>query len=124
MRNVVVAAVCGLLFFSCKEKKEYIAYLHNPNLFCQTVHELNTVVMGNNFPPIIASRNYTYAALAGYEAMAAGNAKQYNSLAGQVKGLKAMPAPSGDKIDFDLASLLAYMKVGSAVTFPEGIMDE
>ena len=116
--------MCGLLFFSCKEKKEYIAYLHNPNLFCQTVHELNTVVMGNNFPPIIASRNYTYAALAGYEAMAAGNAKQYNSLAGQVKGLKAMPAPSGDKIDFDLASLLAYMKVGSAVTFPDGSMDE
>src|SRR4029079_1476364 len=75
-------------------------------------------------PPIIASRNYTYAALAGYEAMAAGNPSTYNSLAGQVKGLKPMPVPTGTKIDFDLASLLAYMKVGSAVTFPEGSMDE
>lgn len=124
MRKVLAAALCGVLLFSCKENKDYIAYLHNPNLFCQTVHELNTVVMGNNFPPIIASRNYTYAALAAYEAMAAGNPGKYNSLAGQIKGLKSMPVPQGKQIDFDLAALLAYMKVGTAVTFPEGSMDE
>ncbi len=124
MKNVCVAALFGLLFFSCKENKEYIDYLHNPNLFAITVHELNTVVMGNNFPPIIASRNYTYAALAAYESMAAGNKTSYNSLAGQVKGLKPMPVPQSDKIDYDLAALMAYMKVGSAVTFPEGSMDE
>lgn len=124
MKKVIIAAVCGLILFSCKEKKEYLAYLHNPNLFCQTVHELNTVVMGNNFPPIIASRNYTYAAIAAYEAMAAGNSKEYNSLVGQIHDLKEMPKPQSDKIDFDLAALLAYIKVGTAVTFPEGSMDE
>jgi hypothetical protein len=124
MKKVFAVALCGLLLFSCKENKEYIDYLHNPDLFCKTVHELNTVVMGNNFPPIIASRNYTYAALAAYEAMAAGNSKKYHSLSGQVNGLPAMPVPNGAKIDFDLAALLAYMKVGSAVTFPEGSMDE
>jgi hypothetical protein len=124
MKKVFASVLCGLLLVSCKENKEYISYLRDPNLFCKTVHELNTVVMGNNFPPIIASRNYTYAALAAYEAMAAGNTSKYNSLAGQIKGLKQMPAPQGKKIDFNLASLLAYMKVGTAVTFPEGSMDE
>jgi hypothetical protein len=124
MKKLIGSALLGLMLFSCKENKEYIAYLHDPKLFCETVHELNNVVMGNNFPPIIASRNYTYASLAAYEAMAAGNTKEYNSLAGQIHGFKTAVKPQSDKIDFDLASLLAYMKVGSAVTFPEGSMDE
>jgi hypothetical protein len=124
MKKLFVAAVCGLLLLSCKENNEYIGYLHNSNLYCETVHELNTVVMGNNFPPIIASRNYTYAAMAAYEAMAAGNSGKYNSLAGQIRGLTEKPEPKSDKIDYDLAALLAYMKVGAAVTFPEGSMDD
>jgi hypothetical protein len=44
-----------------------------PNLYSKTVHELNTVVMGNNFSPIVASRNYLYANVAAYEVVAAGN---------------------------------------------------
>lgn len=124
MRRVLVTALCGLFLISCKENKEYIGYLHDPILFCKVVHQLNTVVMGNNFPPIIASRNYTYASLAAYEAVAAGYPTKYHSLAGQVNGLQKMPEPKGNKIDFELASLLAFMKVGADVTFPEGSMDE
>lgn len=125
MKRFIAAALCSLMLFSCKENKEYITYLGDPLLYCETVHELNTVVMGNNFPPIIASRNYTYASIAGYEAMAAGNPDKYNTLAGQINGLKSMPVPGKDnKINFDLAALLAFMKVGTAVTFPEGSMNE
>ena len=54
---------------------EYKTYLHDPQLFSNTVHELNDVVMGNNFPPMIAARNYTYGAIAAYEAIAAGYPK-------------------------------------------------
>jgi hypothetical protein len=109
---------------SCKKSTEYKAYLNDPVLFSQTVHELNSVVMGNNFPPIVASRNYTYAAIAAYEVVAAGYPDKYNSLAGQIKDLKAMPKPAGDKVNFPLAALLAYIKVGEAVTFPEGSMQQ
>src|SRR5689334_14056182 len=43
----------------------------DPQLFSNTVHELNNVVMGNNFSPIVASRNYMYASVAAYEVIAA-----------------------------------------------------
>ncbi|MGN6399277.1 MAG: vanadium-dependent haloperoxidase, partial [Flavisolibacter sp.] len=54
--------------------------------------------------------------------IAAGYPKQYTSLAGQVKGLETVPAPSDTAIDFEFAALLAYCKLGEAVTFPEGSM--
>ncbi len=79
--------------------------------------------MGNNFPPMIASRNYAYAAIAAYEVLAAGNPKEYQSLAGQLNGFTKMNAPAlSADTDIPLAALLAYMKVGEAVTFPEGSM--
>ena len=108
---------------SCKTSVEYKSYLHNPALFSQTVHELNTVVMGNNFPPMVASRNYAYAAIAAYEVISYGYPNQYQSLAGQLNGLKTIAVPWDNKAaDLELAALLAYIKVGEAVTFPEGSM--
>jgi hypothetical protein len=81
--------------------------------------------MGNNFPPIIASRNYLYANVAAYEVVAGGYPHQYNTLAGQVNGLKPIAKPAADKpIDVEFASLLAFCKLGEAVTFPAGSMQE
>ncbi|HET7898376.1 MAG TPA: vanadium-dependent haloperoxidase [Flavisolibacter sp.] len=109
---------------SCKQN-DYQKIIHNPLLFSNTVHELNQVVMGNNFSPIVASRNYLYASIGAYEVMAAGNPTRYASLVGQLKDLKTVPAPpAGKPIDFAFASLLTYCKLGEAVTFPEGSMKE
>ncbi|HMP93935.1 MAG TPA: vanadium-dependent haloperoxidase, partial [Phnomibacter sp.] len=110
------------LLAACKPNKEYIAYLHDANLYARVVHELNSVVMGNNFPPIIASRNYAYASLAAYEVIAAGYPGRFESLSGQVKDLKPMPQPTDSTTDFELAALVAFMRVGESVTFPEGSM--
>jgi len=77
--------------------------------------------MENNFPPVVASRNYTYANVAAYECIAAGDSS-YMSLAGQLRGLAYVPKPTTTDIDFHLAALLACTKVGNAVTFPEGSM--
>ncbi len=116
-----LCVIIGL--YSCKQSEEYKTYLHNPELFSQTVHELNTVVMGNNFPPMVASRNYVYAAIAAYEVMVTGYPDQYQTLAGQLHGLQTISVPPVNKdVDLELAALLAYMKVGEAVTFPEGSM--
>ncbi len=122
----IIAGICIVTCLSaCKNNTEYKAYLHDQQLFCNTVHELNTVVMGNNFPPMVAARNYTYAAIAAYEVIAAGYPNQYQSLAGQVHGLQALPkAEVGKPIDYELAALLSYIKVGEAVTFPEGSMQQ
>lgn len=123
MKRLSVGLCAVICLVACRKNDEYKTYLHNPELFSQTVHELNTVVMGNNFPPMVAARNYVYAAIAAYEVMVSGRPDEYQSLAGQVKGLKSISLPPADKAaDLELAALLAYMKVGEAVTFPEGSM--
>lgn len=118
---LIIAGFC--LLASCNKKNDYESIIHDPLLFSNVVHELNTVVMGNNFSPIVASRNYTYASIAAYEAIAAGYPEKYASLGGQLHGLGALPKPPKDKkIDFELAAILAFSKLGEAVTFPEGSM--
>ncbi len=80
-----------LILAGCQKKKDYEKIFNDPNLYCNTVHELNTIVMGNNFSPMVASRNYLYAAVAGYEVIAASNPEHYISLAGQLRSLGDLP---------------------------------
>jgi hypothetical protein len=125
MKKLLFLLCMSAFFIACKQKNDYQKLLHDPMLFSNTVHELNQVVMGNNFSPIVASRNYLYASVAAYEVIAAGYPDQYNSLAGQLKGLEKVPkAPINTAVDFEFASLLAYCELGEAVTFPEGSMKD
>jgi hypothetical protein len=125
MKNIVALAITCSILVSCTQKGDYTKITHDPILFSKTVYELNTVVMGNNFSPIVASRNYLYASIAAYEVIAGGYPEKYNSLAGQLHQLKAVPAPdTTKKIDYEFAALLAYCKLGEAVTFPAGSMQE
>jgi hypothetical protein len=123
MKKYFWLAGIGLLIISCKQQShDYAKVFSDPILYCKTVKKLNDVVLENNFPPMIASRNYAYANIAAYECVAAGD-HNYLSLAGQVKQLPEMPKPeAGKPIDFHLAALLSFTKVGNAVTFPEGSM--
>jgi PAP2 superfamily len=124
VKNIFLMAFAGLIFLSsCTEKAgDYKKFTEDPLLYSKTVKRLNDVVLENNFPPMIATRNYTYANIAAYETMAAGN-PQFQSLSGQIKHLPAMPKPEAGKIiDFSLAAALSFTKVGNAVTFPEGSM--
>src|ERR1700722_1532958 len=103
---ILTFAIAVTLFCSCK-KPDYDKVFNDPGLYSRTVHELNTVVMGNNFSPPVASRNYAYASVAGYEVIAAGDPKHFKSLVGQLNGFKKVAAPlKGAKINFEYASLL------------------
>ncbi len=107
--------------FSCKQK-DYSKYTSDPLLYCKTVKKLNDVVLYNNFSPVVASRNYAYANIAAYECMAAGDSN-YQSLSGQIKHLPPLPRPTNNQaVDYRLAALLSFVKVGNAVTFPEGVL--
>ncbi len=113
-----------LAIASCTEKgaQTDLKYFDNQALYCKTVKKLNDVVLENNFPPMIATRNYVYATIAAFECIAAGD-DNYITLAGQIKHMPQMPKPEkGKDIDYSLAALLAFTKVGNAVTFPEGSM--
>ena len=93
----------------------------DPVLFCKTVKQLNNVVLENNFPPMIASRNYVYANIAAYEVMVLGDSR-FQSLAGQIKHLPKFPGIDTAGADLNYSALLAFCKAGEAVTFPEGSM--
>ncbi|HEX5654248.1 MAG TPA: vanadium-dependent haloperoxidase [Chitinophagaceae bacterium] len=126
MKRSRVSFTLLLMFIgiSCKQGSagDYRKYSADPLLYCKTVKKLNDVVLENNFPPMIGSRNYVYANIAAYECVAAGS-EDYNSLSGQIRHLPPMPQPGpGKEIDFSLAALFAFTKVGNAVTFPEGSM--
>jgi hypothetical protein len=123
MKNILLC--CGILLglYACTSEKNKEAF-NDPLVYCKTVKKLNDVVLYNNFPPMIASRNYVYANIAAYECIAAGDSS-YQSLAGQIKHLPAIPKPAaGATINFQLAALLSFIKVGNAVTFPEGVLME
>jgi len=112
-----------LAVVSCTEKgaQTDLNFFNDQALYCKTVKKLNDVVLQNGFPPMIASRNYVYANIAAFECVAAGD-DNYISLAGQIKHMSAMPKPTTKDIDFSLAALFAFIKVGNSVTFPEGSM--
>ena len=125
MRLVLFTIAAACVLSACNTKNDYKQIIHDPLLFSNTVHKLNEVVMGNNFSPIVASRNYAYASIAAYEVIAAGQPGKYQSLSGQLHGLSNVPkAEAGKKVDFEFASVLAFIKLGEAVTFPEGSMTE
>ena len=126
MKKLLVSIVVLASVYSCNQRKDdQVTYFPDPFSYSKTVKELNEVVKFNNFSPIVASRNYTYANIAAYECIAAGYPKKYNSLTGQIKGLLEMPKlDTSKKTDIEFAALLAFCKVGEAVTFPEGSMKD
>jgi hypothetical protein len=125
MIKLFTAFAVLLLLYSCNNQPVQKTYFTDAFSYSKTVKELNEVVKFVGFAPIVASRNYAYANIAAYECIAAGYPKEYHSLAGQINGLTAMPkADTAKPIDFEFASLLAFCKVGEAVTFPEGSMKE
>ncbi len=117
----------GLILFvaaatSCN-KKDYKTVMHDPNLYCSAIHELNYVVIYDIFTPPVASRVFAYANLAAYETLAK-EGKHYGSLEGKIKDLNNIPSPAKpEQVDFPFASVIAMTKVGRELTFSEARMD-
>ena len=121
MKRIGFLLCTAVSLLACKQK-DYTTYTNNADLYCKTVKKLNDVVLYNNFSPVVASRNYAYANIAAYECVAAGDSA-YPSLSGRIKHLPPMPRPAAAaQVDHHLAALLAFVKVGNAVTFPEGVL--
>lgn len=123
MKQFTALCALVLLLSACGQRNahSYKSITGDPLLYSRTVKNLNDIVLENNFAPMVAARNYVYANIAAYECIAAGDSA-YPSLSGQIRHLPAMPKPRSTDIDFPLASMLALVKVGNAVTFPEGSM--
>jgi hypothetical protein len=91
--------------------------IHDPALYENMVHKHTYVIIYDIFSPPVASRIYAYYNLAAMEVLA-NEEKHFATLEGKVKGLNNIPHPaSGAKIDYQFASIIAFLKVGWQLTF-------
>ncbi|MBX2893602.1 MAG: vanadium-dependent haloperoxidase [Saprospiraceae bacterium] len=118
----VCAALAMLLWFpGCKEyNKDYPKQADNPEFLHAGVRRITEIIRHDIFAPPISARIYAYSTVAGYEALIPGF-PEYQSLAGQLNGLKPGPQPeAGKEYCFPLASVNAMLTVGKQLVFSEG----
>jgi hypothetical protein len=118
--SVVVLSSCH----SNISKKEYEAKANAPRLFNQCGTQLTNVIIFDIFKPPVASRIYSYAYLAAYEAMR-NDHPEYRSMADVIKQFRGISRPErGKEYCFALAGMVAFNKVGDEFTFSKDKWDD
>lgn len=103
--------------------EDYKPAVKDANFLHRSVKQVTDVIVHDIFSPPVASRIYAYMSVAGYEAAIHEN-PNFISLAGQLKGLEAVPKPQPDlEYCYPLASVEAMLTVGKALVFSEDKMD-
>ncbi|MBX2843594.1 MAG: vanadium-dependent haloperoxidase [Flammeovirgaceae bacterium] len=106
---------------SCQnqENGSYKDLVNNPEYYHKSLKKLTDVIVHDIFSPPVASRIYAYPNIAAYEVLVNGNS-DYQSMAGQLKGLTEVPKPVvGEEISHPVASLHAFLIIGKALVFSE-----
>ena len=65
-----------------------------------------------------------YPNIAAYAVMQQANPESYNAIEPQLTGLEAIPQPSSDAVDFNLAAFYAHTVVGKQLIFSEDRITE
>ena len=116
IRFSLIAALL-LVLASCQKKQEPIEI--TPDDFHTSVDKVIEVMIHDIFSPPVASRIFAYPNIAAYEIVAKNN-EQYQSLAGQVTELKAIPDPkNAENINYELAALVAHIDLSKRLIFSE-----
>ena len=115
----IVFLLVAVLSISCEENIQYKSTLEDPETFRGSVNALTGVIVHDIFSPPVASRIYAYPSVAAYETMRPLDEAKYQSLAGQMNGLSAVPQPNDEAINYHLAAIHAFLKVGQTLIFSE-----
>ena len=121
--KLVACSTLVLMFFSCQKNTDYISKLEDPELYQAAVKNLSDIVVYDIFSPPVASRVYLYPSIAAYETARWSAPDAYQSLSGQVKGLPPIASAESSSVNYTLASLFAFNKVGRTLIFSENKMD-
>ena len=96
----------------------------DPTLIHRSMKRLTDVIVYDIFSPPVASRIYAYPSIAAYETLIHAH-PDYQTLAGQLNGLEAVPDPEANQeYSYPLASLHAFLTVGKALIFSEQDIEE
>ena len=112
------------LFLGCNQNNDYVKQLEDPELFHGVMKKLSDVIVYDIFSPPVASRVYSYPSIAAFETMRFAHPNKYNSLSGQLNGLKEGPQPEDKNIDFNLAAIHAFYTVGKKLIFSQNKLEE
>ena len=123
MKKFGLLSILTLILLSgCQKKDAYLTILKDPDNIHRSMKQLSDVIVHDIFSPPVASRIYVYPSIAAYEAMLPAY-PSYKSLAGQLHGLTPTPQPDTTKnISFELASVHAFLKIGTMLIFSEDKM--
>ena len=118
MKKIIILFVL-LVGSSCKKNVTYKETLENPELFHKSMKQLTNIIVHDIFSPPVASRIYVYPAIAAYETMQPLYKNKYLSFGHRLTDLAPTPEPNNKDIDFHLASIHAFLEVGTALIFSE-----
>ncbi|HYG03264.1 MAG TPA: vanadium-dependent haloperoxidase [Chryseosolibacter sp.] len=126
MKNFFALVACSVMFFfSCSVEQDgaWKEKAANPANLHRSVKQVTDVIVHDIFSPPVAARIYAYMSVAAYEAAIHAD-DRYQSLAGQVNGLDAVPQPNpGEEYSFELAAVQAALTVGRNLVFSEDKMN-
>ena len=109
---------------SFSEKPNYKEAIDKADFLHRSMKQLTDIIVHDIFSPPVASRVYVYPSIAAYEALRHDH-PNYQSFAGQLNGLKAIPQPNdNEEYAFTLASVHAFLEVGKTLIFSEQTMKE
>ncbi|MDX1327776.1 MAG: phosphatidic acid phosphatase, partial [Arenibacter sp.] len=114
-RFLLLIIACWLL--SCKDNNEPI--IVSAEDLHQSIQTVTDIMVHDIFSPPVASRIFAYPNIAAYEIIALDHV-EYNSLAGQVTDLTAIPQPEAETpINYEVSSLVAHMELSRRLIFSE-----
>jgi hypothetical protein len=116
--------VLVLTAVSCRpENPDFQQDAAEPEYYHRAVKKLTDVIVHDIFSPPVASRIYSYASIAGYEAIIKGN-PAYRSFSGVLRDLPPIPNPDqGLEYCYPVAGMQAFLNVGKTLIFSEEKID-
>ena len=118
--KLIFFSLLALFFVSCETTNpNFQKDAKNADLYHRSMKKLTDVIVHDIFSPPVASRIYAYPNIAAYEALVH-DYPDYQSLEGQLDGLKNVPSPEpGKEYCYPLASVHAFLLTGKALIFSE-----
>lgn len=115
----MIIITCSFIPFLSKAGDHRQDIAQDPSYIHRTMKEVTDVIVHDIYSPPVASRIYAYVSVAGYEAAIVSN-KNYNSFAGQLHGLNALPKPDASKeYSQGLSAVHAMLLVAEAMIISE-----
>ncbi len=121
MKKLGALLACSLLWVSCSKKSDPIAI--SPEQYHASIDKVTEIMIHDIFSPPVASRIFAYPNIAAYEIIAQEN-ENYQTLVGQLPGLKAIPQPDeAMAVNYQLSALVAHMELSKRLIFSEDRME-